>query len=224
MPRLMIFGGGPRYTYNGKSSVGTSSASFSFTSQAIGDAASDRLVVVAVEVFTSGTNFAINGVTVAGVTAAQVSNATRAESGGTLKVRTELWQASVPTGTSGTIAVTFAGSVSECMVANYALYGLSSTTRADADNDGGGSGDTSASLLIDIPATGILLAAAAFVNSASSQTLSGVTQDDITIDSSVIHWQWGSRQASGAETGAAVDYSGTAAAGSARTLVAASWS
>ena len=223
MSQLIIIGGGPRYTYNGKSAVGASSASFSFLSQNLGDAALDRLVVVAVEMFTSGTDFAVTAVTINGVTAAIVPGATRNESGGTLKLRTEFWQAVVPSGVSGNIDVTFAGSVSFAMVANYAMYGLASTIAAHVATDGGGSGDTLASLTIDVPAAGILLAAAAFVNSTDPQTLSGVTQDDSEI-LSTLHRQWGSRQASAPETGAAVSYSGTAPAGSARTLIAASWS
>ena len=222
MPQLIIIGGGPRYTYNGAATTQTSSASFSFTSQALGDAAPDRFVVVVIEVFTSGTNFAVTAVDIAGSTASEI--VTRDDSGGTQKVHTAMWGATVASGTSGTIAVTFAGSVSRCKIANYALYGLSSTTAAHTASDGGGSGDTSASVTIDVPAAGILLSSAAYVNSADVQTLSGVTVDDSFTEATVIQFTWGSRQASSPEVGASITWSGTAAAGSARSLVAASWS
>jgi len=220
---MTLFGvSGPYYTYNGKAAVQSSASSFSFASQALGDAASNRYIVAVVEVFTSGTNFTISSLTVAGVSASQV--VTRDDSGGAQKVRTEMWIAAVPTGASGNIDVTFAGSVTKCMVANYALYNLSSSTAAHTASDGGGSGDTSASVSIDVPASGILLASGAYVNSADTQTLSGVTEDDSEINATVIHWHWGSHRAGAAETGTSVTYSGTSAAGSARSLVAASWS
>lgn len=221
MPQIIIVGGGPRYTYAGAPARQTLNSSFTFSAAAIGSAETTRYVVVAVLMSTTATNFAISGVTIDGNAATH--HVTDAGSGTTAGARAALYGLAVPSGTTADIVVTFAGSVSNCQIAVWALYDLASTTPADTGNDSGGNGDTSATATLDVPAEGILIAPAVFFGAVQVQTLAGVTEDGQVAVTS-LRMNWGSRQATDAETAASVTHSGTAGAATARAIVAASWS
>lgn len=92
---------------------------FTFTSTAIGTAAADRLVEVGIS---SASGVAISTVTVGGVSA--VYKATAGTGAGSL---IELWQAAVPTGTTGDIVVTYGASNAKCGIGVAAVYGASAT-------------------------------------------------------------------------------------------------
>jgi len=129
----------------------SAASSFSFTSQAFGAAdASRKLVLTGSTSDTSGSNITV--VTIGGVSASLViaANATNRH--------TAIWQADVPTGTSGTVAVTTGANTSGCGIALFRVVGAgtgptaASATGSDTTADGSALSDT-----LTIPAGGIAI-------------------------------------------------------------------
>jgi len=106
--RSGVFGGRPGLpivTYIGTASATNDSTSYSFPSQSIGDEAADRLVIVAVNAH--GT--ANNDCTIASVTILGSAATLHVAPSGTGARASGIASRLVPTGTSGTIAVTTTG-------------------------------------------------------------------------------------------------------------------
>ena len=104
------------------STVTTNASSFSFTSVTFGGAASDRqiFVVISSRHLTTGEN--PTGVTIGGVTAVQVAGGTNSAEA------MSIWRAAVPTGTTGTVAVTYTNIAMNCAISVYRATGLNSLT------------------------------------------------------------------------------------------------
>lgn len=121
---------------------------YTFTGVSLGAAASDRKVVVAI----SGRPNAetVSTVTIQGITATNVVNTTAVETDG----QAGLWQADVPTGTTGNIVVTFSGVGSEyCGVGVFRVIGAATAAHATAKQI-----DTEPSTnTITIPANGVCI-------------------------------------------------------------------
>lgn len=141
---------------------------YTFASQNIGAAASDRLVIVAYSSINgNGTGVGISSVTIGGVTA------TIAHSSGT-NVSAGLAWALVPTGTTASIVLTFAIGQTNCVAATYRLTGQQSSTAFDTDTPAGGA-TAARSASIDVPAGGCVIASAG--EAAVSMTWTGATED-----------------------------------------------
>lgn len=112
-------------TYQTTTRNGTNLAAYSFTTQAIGTAAADRRVFMAIHYGAGSGGFTISSATIAGVTGTQHVFT----SVGTTNFRaTAIYSALVPTGTTGTMAVNFSGSVGRCGIGIWSAYGLKNTT------------------------------------------------------------------------------------------------
>ena len=98
------------------SSVNSGSATaYTFSSQAIGTASSDRVVAVGV---TAGNSAAgVSTLTVGGVSAVKAIDVTN-------NTEAELWYASVPSGTTADIVVTFSSGKGRCGIGVWALTGV----------------------------------------------------------------------------------------------------
>lgn len=70
----------------------------------------------------------VSGVVIAGVTAAKIVGDSSAAGLGTRSAACSMWMATVPTGLSGTVAVTFAQPTHNYQVDCYSLYNLASST------------------------------------------------------------------------------------------------
>tara|TARA_R110000772_G_scaffold233395_1_gene344960 strand:+ start:105 stop:773 length:669 start_codon:yes stop_codon:yes gene_type:complete len=93
-----------------------SQSSYTFSSQAIGTASSDRVVVVGV---TAGNSPAdVSSMTIGGVGAAHAVSRTNS-------TETEIWYATVPTGTTASVVVNFSGGKGRCGIGVWALTGVS---------------------------------------------------------------------------------------------------
>lgn len=140
------------FASSGKSS--TNGSSFSFSSLSFGTAAADRKIVVGVSSENGGSGSrTISSLTVGGVSATQLVRAYQATTNDTVA---ELWIATVPTGTSGTVAVTWSGTVRACGVVVCATYGASSTAFDTAS--GGHTGSSSAlALTTSCEAGGVII-------------------------------------------------------------------
>lgn len=107
-------------TYQTSTSDSTNLTTYTFASQAIGTAASDRYVIVGV----AGSNTASepSSVTIGGVSATKaVGTAGGNHSAG-------LWVANVPSGSTASIVVVWPGAIDRCAIGVWSATGLSSVT------------------------------------------------------------------------------------------------
>lgn len=150
----------------------SSSTNYSFSTQAIGTAASDRRVIVGVSGTGGvGSNPAVSSVTVGGISATllkrqQGSNAQSAE----------LWIADVPTGTTATIAVNWSTLMSRMGLGVWSCVGLTSDTPIATGGLGGASGFSTSNTGINISASPDGFAVAyAYNNGSTSLTWTNVS-------------------------------------------------
>lgn len=140
-------------TYRAESwNSSANSATPSFSSLTIGDASATRLVIVGVVWAISGaTN--LNSATIGGVSATVIAQNDGANCG------TAVIMAAVPSGTTATVALTFANSVPRAGVVVWTLDGHISSTPHDFDNPAGGA-QAIRTATLDIPAGGAAVAIA----------------------------------------------------------------
>jgi hypothetical protein len=153
----------PSRLFCGEAFSTTDLSTYTFSTEDIGPAHASRLVVVAVKANRNavGAN-SVSSMTIGGVAATKA-----VDEGGADRFIVEIWYASVPTGTTGDVVVTFANAQTDCGVLVYALYNLRSTTPTDTGSGGAGS------LTIDLPEYGQLVAIARD----GSVTWTGATED-----------------------------------------------
>tara|TARA_R100001244_G_scaffold122764_1_gene92411 strand:- start:394 stop:1068 length:675 start_codon:yes stop_codon:yes gene_type:complete len=198
------------YTQSGDNALRTV---YTFSDQALGDAAADRKIVV----ITAGgsASAAVSSITIAGVSAALVLDIGTSETNG------EMWQADVPTGTSGTIVVTYGSAIHNTGIGTFRITGAGtgpsapSDTATDTDSD-------PIELTITVPKGGVCIAGACD-DSTSTHTWAELTE---VYDTAVS----GSRMHTGAllnsetlETDLPVTCTFSNQTGSQRTGLAASW-
>jgi hypothetical protein len=119
---------------------------WTFTSQAFGDAADDRIMVLALD--GGASKRTVNSVTIGGVSAAQQVS----KQGGGAELFVEIWSAAVPSGTTGTVVITLAGSTQNMGIGLYRLTGMSATKTDSAVDGAISSGNIE--LTTTIPANG----------------------------------------------------------------------
>jgi hypothetical protein len=117
--------------------------------------AGDRIIAASITTESSGVTF--TGVTIGGVTATQ---RVQAQDGNN---RADIWSASVPTGTTGNVAVTVSGGSADVSVATFSITGANA---APTDTD------SATGIAVDISVTGLTIPTdgagiAAFCNNAS---------------------------------------------------------
>ncbi len=135
-----------------------------FSSKAIGTAAADRIVVVAVGASNSGGE-TVASMTIGGISATKISDAQN--TAGT----SELWAAVVPTGTTADIVVTFTGSNNgHCAISVFAVTNADSTA-----SDTGSSTATPPSTTLDIVNNGGAIGVA-WNHDASAFTWTGLNE------------------------------------------------
>lgn len=117
---------GATYEYLDAKNDGTDLTTYSFAAVNFGTATADRLIVVNTGI---GAAFdrTISSATIGGVAATLVSN----NSG-----RVHIISAVVPTGTSGTVSITFSGAAVRCGINAHAIKGYMSSTATGTGNDG----------------------------------------------------------------------------------------
>lgn len=167
VPQQMLLGTGSRpvsRAYTDTDSAALSAATYTFTAMATGTAAGDRKMVAHINASADGFN--VTSATIAGVAATMVARVT----GGGVEVE-ELWQANVPTGTTGDVVVNLAGVTGRCCVDLYAVYGAAAAAHATASST---ANPLSASLAI--PANGIAIGGAGNI-AAGGATWANLTED-----------------------------------------------
>lgn len=141
-------------------------SSFTFSSQALGAAAADRKLVVITGAGSSGAT--ISAMTIAGVSAELVLAKHTAES------HSEMWQADVPTGTSGDIVITYSTTIHNTGIGIFRITGAGTgpTSPSDTAND---SQAAPIALTITVPANGVCIAGACD-DATSSHTWAELTE------------------------------------------------
>jgi hypothetical protein len=145
-----------------------SSTNYTFSSQNLGTAASDRIIAVHVasERSSAGAR-TVSSLTVAGVSAALVVRNT-SPNGDTH----ELWEAQVPSGTSGDVVVNHSGSMTGSSIALYAIYNARYQDHYTVTDTG-----TTLSQTLVIPENSIAIAGASDVDAdIGTGNFTGVTE------------------------------------------------
>ncbi len=163
-------------SYTAQAVITTNSASpYTHSSQAIGTADASRQVVVGVNCQDSGVT--VSALTVGGVSASQIIGAT---DGNNADNRVELWAASVPTGTTADIVVTYSGSPQNCCIGVWAIYGASTSAHDTASDDAAPNAPS-----IDIPAGGVCIG---FANGQGTYSWTNLTESfDATMEGSTTY-------------------------------------
>lgn len=145
-------------SYIGNNQINTSGTSFTFTSQSIGTASSDRVVLVVACAVTSSPGTTISGVTIGGTSATSLVSTTGGSTGNYLPAA--IYALLVSSGATANIVVSTSNSSSRAGIGVYTLTGSrgSSTTYNTSSSTSASGGSLSAS--INIPGNGAVLSGA----------------------------------------------------------------
>ena len=165
------------------STVSTANATnYTFTNHAIGTAAGNRKVVVAVGVSGSSTQ-SITSMTIGGSGASEIVEQANTDN----EVSCALYELAVASGTTATIVVSGGRSANNCGVAVWAVYGAEASASATAADYAAASA-ADPTLSIDCPINGAIIASSHTNNGGSTFTWSGVTENyDETIEATRTH-------------------------------------
>lgn len=184
---------------------------YSFTSVSFGSASGTRRIVVGVTGGTD-TDALLSSATIGGVAATIVQNV--AAGSGSTRANAALLIADVPTGTSGTIAITWNAEMRRCGLGVWAVYNLQSSVPVASGNSTGDPGSTS----INTSSGGVAIACA------YSRVTNSVTWTNLTEDYDEVYA--GSRTQSGASAvtgGGSLSITATYANSTVAAMVAGSW-
>lgn len=165
---FMAGGGGPVTISLTDHAVDSSdSATYTFTSRAIGTASSGRKIVVGIARNSGGAAGAVSSVTIGGISATKITGVNYVS-----ESSAELWQADVPTGTTATIVVVWANSGLRMGIGVWALTNAAASAH-DAQTASNGAPGMSVS--INCPANGAVLGCASN-GGASTWTWTGIAE------------------------------------------------
>lgn len=116
-------------SYLTRTSSGTDTSSYTFSSQTLGEEHDDRLIIVGVGIVSQNEPQTIASVTVAGNSASSLVGPAEQDEG-TWSSVAQLFVASVTTGTTGDVVVTTDTTASVCAIGLWRLIRTSSTTYA----------------------------------------------------------------------------------------------
>ena len=153
---------------------------FTFSTQALGAAHTQRKIAVAIASNSSSSGRTISSVTVGGVSATSIISA---DGGSTSTNIAAIYLASVPTGTTGDVVVSHSAGMGNCSISLYRLIGASSTahdTGSDIALTGNALSDT-----MNVVSQGVLIACVDWLGNGAARTTTwtGPTEDvDETIE------------------------------------------
>lgn len=205
----------PNLTYIGSvtDSADATTYSSNFTAVNIGNAQTDRLVVVCVQGLHTATR-TISSVTINGNTmsTAATTAANNSQSG--------IYYYAVPTGTTAAIVVTFSGSNSRCTLHVYTITGLTSQTPTDTDHTVSTTG-TSINRTLTISENGVAIGVAWVANSPSTVSWTNLTKDS-GVTNELQQFSSASAENMAANAGLTITATGTGSSGNCIIAVA-SW-
>lgn len=164
----------PGLTYIGSNLDTGSASSYTFTSEPIGVADSSRMVVVCVSGYNTG-NSGWTNCTVGGVTYSlnvSISNQ---------RNPVNIFGVYLSTGTTANIVLTGNGTMQNCSISVYAMYGDGSYTFEDTNNIGtGATGSADQSVVLTCSSGANIVALATAENSVSGSFTAGITNNDFS--------------------------------------------
>lgn len=193
-----------------------------FVDYAIGDAAADRRVFLAVHWVEGSTHRTISSATIGGVSA--TIHIQEGHSGGVTGFGVAIISAIVPTGTTATVVVNFSGNKTDTTIGGIRVTGLSnSSPHATAVDENEGTA-SSLAVSINVPEDGLLIGA---YSSSTNATLRAVTWGGVTEEydqsSGGIRVSMGWDYELSEETGRSVSASISSIGDSGNALVVVSW-
>lgn len=172
-PDLLEAGSSVTGSYQTTATDTSAQTTYSFTSQAFGTAATGRIIAVAVRWRNGASDRSISSATIGGI-AANVTNYVHGVPGGVGII----W-AVVPTGTTGTVAITFSGNNANCAISIYSIYGAASSTPAYASSAFGSGTAATTSLTPSYSGSAFVVANGVAMAASLTTTWSGgVAEDD----------------------------------------------
>ena len=159
---------------------------YTFSSQALGAAHTNRKIVVTIESSDNNASRTISSVTVGGISAGVVSDGTTSavvnSGSGDSRIAAQ-WIAAVPTGTTGDIVVVFSGEMDQCAISVFRMINAA-TTAFHVNTDNSVSSDI-LSATLNIPGFGAAIGSALIRGTAAQQTVTwgGLTE--------VVDTDWG---------------------------------
>jgi hypothetical protein len=165
-------------SFQAETSVGGGATSTA-TGAAIGTAGSNRTVIVSAQGIVAGTTPISGSLTIGGVSATKIAEATGATDGNGDHAYAGLFALSVPSGTTANIVMTWGGQTAfDGHLCVYAVYNLGSSRDTNSFHGGTGSASITGTLDVHTLSGGLVIAAdMAYSLSPDSQVWTGVTQD-----------------------------------------------
>lgn len=202
---------GPSLSYQSSNNTNTSATSHTFTSQSIGAEGANRAIVVVVGYYT-GASATLSSATIGG-TSATITNQVLGTSNGSAIII-----AAVSSGTTATIVLNWSANAQGISVAVYRVVDLVSVTAHASSTDTG----TPASLTVNVPANGIIIAGSATIDGSPTVPSSwvGPVGDGSQTVGGASAAAWASNSYASAQTPLTVSVT---VPGSRSSLVAASW-
>lgn len=144
----------------------TNDTTYTFSSHNFGAEDSARRIVIVVQLRPNSTTCSVTSATIGGVSASLL---VEAQNGfGT----TSIWQAAVPTGTSGTVVVNIDNLALAMSIGTYRLVNAAATAHATATD---ATGDPT-SISINCPAGGAIIGGDCTISATSGYTWTGITE------------------------------------------------
>jgi hypothetical protein len=200
-------GGTPAISYTDTATDATDLTTYTFTARALGSAAADRRIAIAVVGRTgSSTTLAVSTLTVDGVSASLVANTDNTGVNGTTSTYTAIWLASVPSNTTGDVVVTFNGAALRCAISIYRLTGITGTPYDTNKYFNTANSMAAITLDADVTASSVVVAMSGWVGAVSTTTWVGASKD---VDSSVETWHYSTAQYTSAGVEAPRTFSAT---------------
>lgn len=151
---------------------------YSFSSVSFGTATADRQIyIVCTTGASGGATRTVSSATIGGETASVVVQTSTATGGKDVAII----KASVPSGTSGTVSITFSGACLRAAISVYAVYNANTTDHATASDVDEGP----LSVSINVPANGAVIAGVGCGGNTSSYNLTSWTGVNEDVDTSV---------------------------------------
>lgn len=146
---------------------GSLTSPHTFSSQGIGTASADRVVIVSI--YAKGSGVPVDSITIGGVSATKLAEITNSEGNATI------WALLVTAGTTADVVLTWTGALDRVFIGVHAMTGTngSVTTHDTATH----SATTSLSTTIDIPTDGAVVAVCGGNNSGGISFSAGVTEE-----------------------------------------------
>lgn len=169
----LLFMGGERPAVEVSNTANNNSTSalttYTFAAQSLGAEDSSRRIVVVTAATRLGSPAAVSSMTIGGVSA---SLAVARGNGNANEGAVEIWHASVPTGTTGDVVVTWTTGMLRCAISVFRL--INSAVSPSATNSNANS-SSAVSATIDIPQKGVAIAGV-YNNGSTTYTWTNLTE------------------------------------------------